>query len=103
MFTVVFTTPYRNYFRFFPLPISFLDGYTTVCTQVVAIPHPRYHAVAYATAIEALKEKLQLMEGSTATTGFRDKITKAWQAVRDAGTTMIPAKVTEGYGRQADR
>lgn len=66
--------------------------------QVVAIPHPRYHAVAYATAIEALKEKLQLMEASTATTGFRDRVTKAWQAVRDAGATMIPAKVNKEGG-----
>lgn len=61
--------------------------------QVLGIPHPRYHAVAYATAVEALKEKLQTMEPSTVTTGFRDRVTKAWQAVRDAGATMIPAKV----------
>lgn len=61
--------------------------------QVLGIPHPRYHAVAYATAVEALKEKLQAMEPSTVTTGFRDRATKAWQAVRDAGATMIPAKV----------
>ncbi|CAM9385750.1 unnamed protein product [Ectocarpus sp. 6 AP-2014] len=60
--------------------------------QVLAIPHPRYHAVAYATAIEALKQKLQTMEASTATAGFRDRVTRAWQAVRDAGATMIPAK-----------
>eukprot|EP00903_Cladosiphon_okamuranus_P013705 g12761.t1 len=60
--------------------------------EVLGIPHPRYHAVAYGTAVEALKEKLQAMEPSTATTGFRDRVTKAWQAVRDAGATMIPAK-----------
>lgn len=63
--------------------------------QVMAIPHPRYHAVAYATAIEALKQKLQAMEPSTMTTGFRDRVTRAWQAVRDAGATMIPAKVSK--------
>lgn len=60
---------------------------------MLGIPHPRYHAVAYATAVEALKERVQAMEPSTVTTGFRDRATKAWQAVRDAGATMIPAKV----------
>lgn len=75
---------------FFPLPILRRFVFSP---QVVGIPHPRYHAVAYATAIEALKERLQLMEASTPTPGFRDRVTKAWQAVREAGATMIPAKV----------
>lgn len=80
-------------FRVIFLFISFLP-------QVLAIPHPRYHAVAYATAIEALKQKLQTMEASTATAGFRDRVTRAWQAVRDAGATMIPAKVSQSCARK---
>lgn len=35
----------------------------------------------------------QTLEASTATSGFRDRVTYAWMAVRDAGATIIPAKV----------
>lgn len=28
--------------------------------QVMAIPHPRYHAAAYASAIEAVRQRLQV-------------------------------------------
>lgn len=60
--------------------------------QVLAMPHPRYHAEAYTAAVEDLKAKLQTLEASTATSGFRDRVTYAWMAVRDAGATIIPAK-----------
>lgn len=62
-------------------------------SQAVPIPHPRYHAVAYGKAMESLKGRLQGMEGATATTGFRERVTKAWDAVKDAGATALPAKV----------
>lgn len=59
----------------------------------MAIPHPRYHAVAYGTSMESLKAKLASMEANTTTAGFRDRVSKAWGAVRAAGATILPAKV----------
>lgn len=64
----------------------------------MAIPHPRYHAVAYGAAVEALKSKVASMEASTATAAFRERVTKAWGTVQEAGAMMLPAKVQRGGG-----
>lgn len=69
---------------------ALLEEYFAV--QAMAIPHPRYHAVAYSAAMEALKSKVASMEASTATAVFRERVTKAWRAVQEAGSMMLPAK-----------
>ncbi|CAN0286503.1 unnamed protein product [Ascophyllum nodosum] len=73
-----------------PSAVGALEDFFDV--QVMAIPHPRYHSAAYASAVQAVKQKLQGMRASTATAGFRDRVSKAWRAVRDDGAAVILAK-----------
>lgn len=57
------------------------------------MPHPRYHAEAHASTVQSLKGRLEAVEASSATSGFRDRVVKVWGAVRDASSTMLPPKV----------